>query len=336
VSATERVSASRDHLAAHPYETNAGEFVRFRVTANDDVIAGTVRAVAAEGEEGCHEFRRRLGEDETDTLRLFAMRRTLQGRRQSSLSLTYEAIDGFALLPTLNDVPWDSWLQTALFVARSLGGDPEMIGRRFAEVANADAAARCDVAMEAMNRVEALSQCRIVETSTNYGVGFVEILVFRGTPTIGFLGAPRMGDNQLEYHPTTNLAQLTASLADALDASGKVVTSPISQDQLAATSFSLTASGSYLPTAGCLSFIADGVGGSASFTVFVAELPEDADIATLATAGANTNDQAAAYDTRRLILLSPQPNFDEDVDVVIDFCDFEDLAHSALLDSATW
>jgi hypothetical protein len=85
-----------------------------------------------------------------------------------------------------------------------------------------------------------------------------------------------------------------------------------------------------------LSFIADGVGGSASFTVFVAELPEDADIATLATAGANTNDQAAAYDTRRLILLSPQPNFDEDVDVVIDFCDFEDLAHSALLDSATW
>jgi len=182
------------------------------------------------------------------------MRRTLHGRRQSSLGLIYEAIDGFALLPRLDDVPWDSWLKAALFEARSLGADFAMIARRFADMASATAVARLGVAAEAMNRIDDLSQCRIAEVSTSHGIGFVETLIFRDTAARGLLGglygAPRMTDHQVEYGPKTNLAQLTVNLADALDASGTVVTNPISQDQLAATSFSLTTSGSYLPTAG--------------------------------------------------------------------------------------
>ncbi|HEY5121755.1 MAG TPA: hypothetical protein VII84_09300, partial [Acidimicrobiales bacterium] len=208
-----------------------------------------------------------------------------------------------------------------------------MVAKRFADLASADAAARCDVALEAMSRVNDLSQCRIVEVATTHGVGFVETLVFRDTVR-GLYGAPRMTDNQISYRPTTNLAQLTVSLADALDASGKVITTPVSQDQLAATSFSLTAAGSYLPTTGCLSFVADGVDVGSSFTVFVAELPEDTDVAALAHAATDTNDQAAFYDGCRLIVLSPQPSFDELVDIVIDFHDFEELAHSALRDPA--
>jgi len=335
-----RASQWREQLTSHPYEINASEFVRFRVESNDDVISSVVRGVSVAGAESADEFRRGLGVAETDTLRLFAMRRTLQGRRQASLGLVSEAMDGFALLPRIVEVPWESWLKGALFVGRSLGGDLDMMESRFAEVANDASARRCEVAVDSMNRVDTLSQCQLVEVTTSYGTGFVEILVFRNTPTIGLFGAPTsLGVNEIEYRPTTNLAQLAASLADALDASGKVVTGPIGQDQLAATSFSLIIAGSYLPTAGCLSFVADGVGGSGSFSVFVAELLDDADIDDLADA-ATTDEQAAVFADRRLILLCAQPNFDPGADTDdgaddVDFHDVEDLARTALRDPAT-
>lgn len=336
MSVSPRVGEWRDQLAAHPYEVNAGDFVRFHVDANDDVVSGIVRAVTSGGAEGCRELRQGLGEATADTLRLFAMRRTLQGRRQASLGLVSEAMDGFALLPRLKDVPWDSWFKGALFVARSLGGDLDMTRQHFTEVADATAAARGDVAVESMVRVDTLAQCHLVEVTTNYGTGFVEMLVFRNTPTIGLFGAPTsLGVNLIEYHPMTNLAQLAAVLADALDASLKVVTGPIGQDQLAATSFSLIVPGSYLPTAGCLSFIADALGESASFSVFVAELLEDADVQELAIAANDEDGQAAIYDTDRVILFCAQPSFDENVDVDVDFLDFEGLARTALSDPAT-
>jgi hypothetical protein len=339
VSASARVHATRNQLAARPYDISAGEFVRFSVDTNDDVVAGVVRSVIAEGSEGCDIFRHGLGEEETATLCLFSMRRTLHGRRQSSPGLIYEALDGFALLPRVQDVPWDSWLKAALFVARSLGADFDLIARRYADVASPYAVDRLGVATEAMNRIDDLSQCHIVEVSTSHGVGFIETLVFRDNGARGLLGglygAPQMSDHQLEFSPTTNLAQLAVNLADALDASRKVVANPISQDQLAATSFSLTTSGSYLPTAGCLSFTADTVDSGPSFTAFVAELPADADVESLARAAADTHDQAAFFDGLRLIVLSPQPSFDEGVDVSVDFRDYEDLANAALKDPAT-
>ena len=336
MSTSARVGEWRDQLAAHPYEVNAGDFVRFHVDANDDVVSGIVRAVSTGGAEGCREFRHGLGEATAETLRLFAMRRTLQGRRQASLGLVSEAMDGFALLPRLNDVPWDSWLKAALFVARSLGRDLAMTRQRFAEVANATAAARCDVAVESMVRVDTLAQCHLLEVTTNYGTGFVEILVFRNTPTIGLFGAPSsLGVNEIEYHPMTNLAQLAAALADALDASLNVVTGPIGQDQLAATSFSLIVPGSYLPTTGCLSFIADALGEGGSFSVFVAELPDDADVEELAIAANDEHGQAAIYDAHRVILFCAQPSFDDNVDVDVDFLDFAGLARTALTDPAT-
>lgn len=328
----------RSQLAAHPYGMNAADFVRFRVDDNDDLVAGIVRSVTAGGVTSSAEFRYGLGSTEADTLRLFAMRRTLQGRRQASLGLLGEALDGFALLLSVNDVPWESWLKANLFVARYLGGDLGVTRERFADVADATAVRRFDVAVESMNRVDVLSQCHVVEVMTNYGTGFVEILVFRNTPTIGLFGAPSsLSVNQVEFHPTSNLAQLAASFADALDASRSVVTGPIGQDQLAATSFSLIVSGSYLPTAGCLSFIADGDEGEGSFSVFVAELLDDADIEALAAAANDAVGQAAVFDARRLILLCAQPSFDEslDVDDDVDFYEVERLARDALADPAT-
>jgi hypothetical protein len=145
-----------------------------------------------------------------------------------------------------------------------------------------------------------------------------------------------LADNQIDFYPSSNLAQLTVSVADALDASGTVLTNPITQDQLAATLFSLTASGSYLQAAGCLSFVADEVDGSGSFTVFVAELPEDTDVELLVQSAIDTDDQAAICDGQRLIVCSPQPSFGEnDDEVVLDLGPFIDVAHTALLDPAT-
>jgi hypothetical protein len=354
VSLNDRVSASLNQVTAHPYAVIAGELIRFRVDANDDLIAGVVRAVIAEGEAGCEAFRQGLGIEEADTVRLFAMRRVLHGRRQSSLGPLYEALDGFALLPSLDDVPWNSWLKAALFVARTLGGNFDMISNRFGDVANDDAAQRYDVAMESMNRVDELSQCRLAEVQTNYGIGFVEILVFRDTKTRSFYAPATLGSNQIQYDPTTNLAQLAVSLADALDDTGSVVTGPICQDQLAASFFSMTTPGSYVPTTGCLSFVTDEVSGRGSFTALVAELPDDTDdddddddddytdddpetdthSETLVQGAIDTDQQVAACDGRRLIVLSPQPSFNEDVDEDIDVRVFVEFVHNALADPA--
>jgi hypothetical protein len=340
VSAVDRVLALRDQLAGIAYELKAGEFIRYRAEVSDDAVAGVVRSVVAEGESGCDAFRRGLDTDEVDTLRLFAMRRTLQARRASSLGPIYEALDALALVPGVNDVPWDSWVKGAFYVSRGVGGDLDSMERRFVDL-HPDAAHRCHVAVEAMDRVSELSQCHLVEVTTNYGTGFVETLVFEGKPTFGLWGAPRQADNVLSYQPTTNLAQLCASLADALDSSGKVTTGPIGQDQLAATSFSLTAPGSYLSVLGCLSFVATDVAGSA-LTAFVAELPLGADddldldtrldAAALAAAAGAIDGQVAVADASRVILLSPQPSFDEELDVVIDAHEFEDIARAALLE----
>lgn len=329
MSATDRVDGLRDQLAAHPYDLLAGELIRFRADSNDELVAGIVRSVVAEGALGCAAFRRGLSDDDTETLRLFAMRRALLGRRQSSLGPIYEALDAFALLPTTEDVPWDSWVKAALFTARSLGGDIALAERRFEDLAE-ELIERGHVAFEAMNRVESLDQCHLVEVTTNYGVGVVETMVFRSKSTIAFLGAPRQADHVIEFAPTTNLVQLAASLADAFDASDALVTGPIGQDQLAAASFGQTASGSYLPVAGCLSFVAENPVGS--FTVFVAELEEDADAEELASGANDLNDQFAATDGRRLIVLSPQPSFDDEYDAMIDVHDYEDFVQTALLE----
>jgi hypothetical protein len=340
MSAFDRLTGLREQLAEDIYDLRAGEFIRYRSEANDDAVAGIVRSVVAEGEEGCDAFRHGLDTDGVDTLRLFAMRRTLLARRLSSLGPLYEALDAFALLPGINDVPWDSWVKGAFFVSRSIGGDLASMERRFVDL-HPDAAPRCHVAVDAMDRIYELSQCHLVEVTTTYGIGFVETLVFQGKPTFGLWGAPRQADNVLSYQPTTNLAQLCASLADALDSTGEVTTGPIGQDQLSATSFSQTTPGSYLPVLGCLSFVATDAAGSA-LTAFVAELPGVAegdldldtrlDGVTLAAAAGEIEGQVAVADASRVILLSPQPSFDDEIDVELDAHEFEDIARAALLE----
>ena len=324
----------RDQLCALTYGPSADEFVRFSDLPVDDEVRDVVNAVVSKSPQDRDIFRSTLNNSSTDALRLFAMRRTLQSRRRASKNLVDEAMNGFALLANLDDVPWESWLKATLYIARSLGRDLDSIGERFADVASADAGARLRIALESLNRVETLSQCHISEVTTNHGIGFIETLLFRDTfRSSSWIGAPRQADNLVEFRPTTNLAQLAASLADALDASNNLVTGPIGQDQLAATSFSLTVPGAYLATTGCLSFVVDSRDEGASFTAFVAEMPDQTDVASIASA-APSEGQAIFYDAHRLILLLAQPSFDESVYVDIDFDDFGDIVRRALLDTA--
>jgi hypothetical protein len=325
-----------EELSAHPYDVSAGELVRFRVDTNDDSVGALVRSASILDPRERVEFRRSLSEEESETLRLFAMRRTLQARRGASLGLIVEAVSAFALLPQ-KEVPWESWLKASLFVARSLGENLDLLRTNFLDVASERSSDRFDIAQESMQRVDELSQCHVVEVTTTYGTGFLETLVFRSSPTFGVFGAPsRLGDNEVPYQPTTNLAQLAVTLADAFDAAHGLATGPIGQDQLAASSFSMAVAGSYIATSGCLSFVADEAGGTA-FTAFVAELLDD-DAPTLASSAIDTDGQSAVYDQRRLIVLTPQPQFNEDEATSVNLHQYDGLARAALRDpsSADW
>ena len=333
MNASERPESWRATLSARSYAITSGDFVRPRPDELDDVVARVVRA-AVMGEPSDREaLRRRLSEGDVDTLRLFAMRRTLQGRRQASLTSLEEALDAYTLLPGVDEVPWESWLKAALFVSRFLGRDLESLGERFDELASRSSAERFDVAVEAMDRVETIAQCHVVETTTNHGTGFIETLVFHDRVARGLFGAPRAGPHVVEYDPTTNLAQLTVSIADALDATTRVRTGPIGQDQLAAPSFGRSVAGSYLACPGCLSFVGELEHG-APFTVFVAELFDDEDAASLASSANELQGQLANFDQLRLVLLSAQPSFDDGDEPEVDLEEFDGLVRAALLEPA--
>jgi hypothetical protein len=322
VSDDERLSAVQVRLESIRYDSQAGDFVRFRDDATDDTVRTIVNGVVAGGEPEEDLLRRLHSEESTNTLRLFAMRATLQARRRGSFNLIDDAMAGFALLPSIVDVPWDSWMKAALFVARSLGRDLSSVGERFV-----------DIALESMNRVESLAQCRMSEVTTTHGVGYVETLVFRDKSSYAFYSAPRVGDDVIVYQPVTNLAQLAVTLADAMDAQGSVVTGPIAQDQLAGTLCSMQVAGSYLETTGCLSFVVDSTKGQGSFTVFVAEFLDETDMDDL-VAGAQLDDQLVFANAQRLILFVAQPSFEEDAEPDVDLANYSEFAERALGESA--
>ena len=294
------------------------DFVRFRDDPNDEDVESVVTTVATADESERDAFRTTLGADEVNTLLLYAKRRTLQARRRTSMNLVDDAMEAFALIPAIADVPWDTWVKATLFVARSLGRDLEPVAQRFGALSSVESAERFDVAYEAMRRVESLRQCFIAEVTTTYGTGFVETIVHRDTKSTGaFYSAPRQADDVVLYDPRTNLAQLAANLADAFDATGALHTGAIAQDQLAGMSFDQQIPGGFVETAGCLSFYADHTSDDGSFKVFVAELPPDTDVEALA-AGADGDDQAVCFDDNRLIFLLAPPNFGDDDDVEVD------------------
>lgn len=324
-----RTAARRRTLVENAYGDLAADFIRFREDPRDDAIGSLVRELSLAGADAAADLRSALGAVEAGTMGLFAMRRTLDARRLASTGAAGDALAALALEPSITAVPWDSWLKAALFITRSLGGDVDAVAARFADLADERALERLAVAVDALERVSSLAQCHLAEVTTTHGTGFVETLIFRDSAPPGWLGtAPRLGDRFVGYAPTTNLAQLAATLADALDATGDVVTGPLGPDQLAAGPLGLTRHGSYVTTTGCLSFVAEKVTDAASFSVFAAELPAEADVDEL-LAGAPGEGQTVVADDRRVVLAMAQPSFDDEAPSV-DLASFAALARSAL------
>jgi hypothetical protein len=322
------------------YEGRDDDLLRFRENGIDDTLSTTVRSIFDSLEERRDEVRGEISDEECGLLLIFARRRAVTALRTSSLRSVTDALDTYALLPHEYDVPWESWFKATLFIGRDLGLDLDDAHQRFSDGAATASAHRGDVAFDAATRIDALSQCHVIEVTTSYGPGLIETTVVRDQGVKswgGILGQPvSLGQYQVEYAPTTNLAQLTVTIADALDSSEKVVCSSIRQDQLVGTTFDLVTSGSYLESVGCLSFFADGVQGQPTFSLVVAEVGSeeyydvqyDAEglAKELAEAADAIEEQSALATGPCVVVLSALPNFDEtQSDEPIDLSSFLDL-----------
>jgi hypothetical protein len=328
------------------YEGRDEDLVRFRENPIDDTLSTTVRSIFDSLDEHRDDVRQGLGEDDCDLLILFARRRTVGALRENSLRAVQDALDAYALLPTDRDVPWESWFKATLVIGRHLGLVLDDAHQRFSSGATEVVAERADVAFDGVERITDLAQCHVIEVTTSYGVGLLETTVVREQASKsswgGITGLPVvLGQYQVNYSPTTNLAEMAVAVADALDASGFVTTSAIHQDQLVASTFDLVTSGSYLDSLGCLSFFADGAQGQPTFAVVVAEVASEEhydvqfkgdDLAQdLAEAADTIEEQSALATGSCVVVVSALPDFGEDAsDYPIDLSSFLEIARSAI------
>jgi len=332
-------------FAGLTYDARDDDLVRYRDNPVDETLSRTVRSIVDSLDEHRDEVRRSLDEDDLDLLSVFARRRALCARRDASLRAVSDALDAYALMPLEHQVPWESWFKATLFIGRDLGLDLDDAQQRFFESAPEKSAERANVAFDAMSRIEVIAQCHVFEVSTSYGIGLIETTVVRDQGVKswgGITGQPvSLGQFQVAYQPTTNLAQMGVSVADALEATGLVQCSSIRQDQLVATTFDLVTSGSYIESLGCLSFFADGVDAQPSFAVNVAEVATEehddmvfdaTDLAAeLAEAADAIEEQAAVCTGPCLVVLSALPSFEDDAsDEPIDLTPFIEVVAAVL------
>ena len=88
---TENVWVTR--LAAVGYRDVDEDLVRFRDDPLDESVKSIVTSVVATDDVERESFRRALGTDTIETLRLYARRRIVQSRRRSSMNLIEDATD---------------------------------------------------------------------------------------------------------------------------------------------------------------------------------------------------------------------------------------------------
>jgi hypothetical protein len=332
-------------FAGLQYTNRDEDLVRFRESPIDDDLSNVVRSIFDALDEHREDVRRDLDEDDHDTLAVFARRRAVVARRTASPRAVSDALDAYALLTDEGQVPWESWFKATLVIGRELGMPLDDARRRFVGGATENVARRAEVAFDGVSRVADLAQCHVIEVNTSYGVSLLETTVVRDQNTRswgGLTGVPvRLGQYQVDFAPTTNLAQAVVDVADALDATGELTTSSIRQDQLVGSMFDLVTSGSYVDSLGCLSVFADGTDGQPIFTVTVAEVATEEyddvrydalDIAEeLAQAADAIEDQWAVAVGPVVVVLAALPNFDEDADdEPVDLSSYRDLARDAV------
>lgn len=333
-------------FAGLDYEPTDDDLVRFRDTRVDGQMSNIVRSIADSLEGHRDDVRRAFHDDDVDTLRLFARRRLLTALRTRASRGTDDALDAYALMVSETDVPWETWFKATLVVARSLDADLDLLRARFDEVAPPRCAQRAHVAFEAVSRVEHLNQCHVIEVTTHYGAGLLEATVVReaNDPTWGGITAipVSLGQYQVGYAPSVNLAQVAVECADALEVVPGVTCSSIRQEQLVATTFDLVTAGSYVDSLGCLGLFVDVAPSGPHFALNVAEVGSEdydgvhydaGDLAQeLAEAADALEEQAAMAWGACVIVLSALPDFSEDAtDEPVDLSYFLEVIRPAVV-----
>jgi hypothetical protein len=261
-----------------------------------------------------------LTSDAKGTLYLFAQRRVVLGQRTSNVSYCHQALAALSLLPTMNDVPWTTWFLAALV----LGGyakDADVV--TLFEGPSTPGGVRCQVLQNSLEHGGSLAQCHLALVSTTYGTGIIELPLPHDVPARGFSGAPVIDRTSSLYAPTMNLAQLAVDVADGLDQLEGTRTTGLTFSFL-----SIGASAS-VPNLGCLHCTA--VRSEATFDVYVTEF-ESASSATQLTAELYEDEGVAVCSGAKVVLLKPQPNFDDDqLTSRPDTAALETLARDALL-----
>ena len=325
------------------YQTGDDDLVRFVESPLDKTLSNMVRSIADSTTEHRQGLREDFTDIDNDLLLLFAQRRLVTSLRSRMPRGANDALDAFSLLEQ-NVVPWETWMKASLWIARDLGGDLDSLQQRFHDTAEEGTWKRGDIAFDALTRIERLSACHLIEVHTSYGRGLVQKTVVRdaadhtwgGITAIGV----SLGEFQVDYGPTTNLAQLAVCFADALEEVSGVVCSSIRQDQLVAAMFDLVTAGSYVDSLGCLSFFVDVEPAGPHFSLTLGEVAgehyDDTDYPApdlareLADAADAVPDQYALAMGPCVVVLSALPDFSDDVpEEAVDLTHFIEILRQA-------
>jgi hypothetical protein len=133
------------------------DLVRFRDDGGDAEVASIIRSIGTLDVGARSALRSRVSPDAAATLHLFAKRRVVKARKQTSLELVHDAIAAWSLLPVVGDVPWRSWLRAALVIAAPLGEDPHEVVDLFGGSDTAGGV-RSQAVVDAVDRTNDLSE----------------------------------------------------------------------------------------------------------------------------------------------------------------------------------
>ena len=279
------------------------DFVRFELDRSDDRVADLVVAAELYDSDARAQLRTLLSSDAHDTLLLFAQRRVLSGRRTANQHHFRQALSAWSLLPTVSAVPWTTWFLAALLLG-DFALDTTLV--TLFEGPSTPGGTRCQTLQRSLRKGGSLAQCHLIEVTTSYGVGMIELPLPRDVPATGWLDVPLIDRDDALYAPTMNLAQLAVDVADAFDQVPAVNTSSIQ--------FSLLSTGTspFVRTLGCLHFCAES--NQTTWDVFVAQLESEAGVWQLES-NLTVDEGVALGHGTAMVLIMAQPNF-SDVDAV--------------------
>jgi hypothetical protein len=185
----------------------SGDFVRFRPDDRDDRVSTLVQTAELYDDVTRSDLRTLLTDDAQISLRRFAQRRVVLGRRTCNASYLHQALSALSLLPTVDDIPWRTWFVAAL-VLGEYANNADVVN--LFEGPSTAGGTVCKAIQKSLKNGGSLAQCHLAEVDTTYGAGLVELPLPLDIPGSGLYGEPWIDRDDAVYAPTFNLAQLRA------------------------------------------------------------------------------------------------------------------------------